>query len=108
MSNRQRIVALTLLLWVLADLGMQGSCCLEKEQLQVAAARWTSSPASDDSQDNQNREEACFCCCTHILPAQHVALIVSTIVSQELVFRVLKRPTDFNTPVYHPPRVLAA
>lgn len=106
---RRRTVALVLLLWVFADLGMQGSCCQENQPSPVLANDFALASAQDGKESaTPTANEGCICCCTHILPARHSELGDGTAISHEVPLRVVESPRGFNVSVYHPPRRLAA
>lgn len=101
----QRLVVLFLLLWLFADLGVQGSCCLTNEPLPMPEDGFSLSvPANTEQSQRTGVEDSCFCCCTHILPSAHFELATSLAIVLEVPLAVFEKPRGFHTPVYHPPR----
>lgn len=107
--NGRKTVALVLLVWVFADLGMQGSCCQSNQPFAMLANGLALVAPQDGKEPAASTaDEGCFCCCTHILPARHFELRAGPAMSHEVPLRVVESPRGFNVSVYHPPRQLAA
>lgn len=115
-----RAVALFFILFTFADLSVPQLCCEElggsslpsaslassynqSDELSLSAA--SGQPRHNQSQNTEESDEDCFCCCSHIVPGSHynVALLeLNTPVTNPAERFLPTSPPD--TP-FHPPRL---
>lgn len=105
----RKLVAITFLVWVLADLLVPGVCKAETVTLpdgSAPAASVTSvaSPGSSQQATAPAGEEDCFCCCSHVSPASAPAIVTFAITPQVLSPLQVEAPRDLAFSLYHPPR----
>lgn len=101
----RRIVGLALLLWVFADLGLQGVCCKADASMPAPAEAANLAPAgSSQEYPGECAEGGCFCCCTHTLPTPHFELAFDSKLPLEVIAVSDQMSKGFHALVYHPPR----
>jgi hypothetical protein len=111
MTQRWRkFVAITFLLWALTDLLVPGVCKAETPTLQAesSVASVTSVSSAKSSSEHESaplsNDEDCFCCCSHVTPAQIPAVVALQKTHQDRTPVAVESPKDFAFAFYHPPR----
>lgn len=106
--NGERFVAIVLLVWVFADLGLQGICCEGDSPFPSTTKQMslTLEGAHGHSSDlaRECAESGCFRCCTHTLPMPYFEVPPDSklgLGANPVRFDV---PREFQTAIYHPPR----
>jgi hypothetical protein len=96
-----------LLLFLVLDLSMAGICSAGT----VPGSRVQSDTTLRDggtladSQPAQNLDDdGCFCCCTHILPGAHFALLPLVSAVSVPSIPTLTNPSAFPQTLFHPPK----
>lgn len=101
-----RVVAAFLILWALADLTVPGICGTDAPLPSTQTTTALSAvPAGNASRSQEsNREDDCFCCCTHIVPAPHSELSASLVDQGDLFSFAERGPHVYLSTPYPPPR----
>lgn len=101
----QRLVALFLLLWAFADLGVQGICQTDGTlPLPQASAGLSASSESSGQRQATRIDDDCFCCCSHIFFSPHFELSVPLVEQQELSLFLGREPEIYLATPSLPPR----
>ncbi len=104
-----KFVAITFLVWVLADLLVPGVCNAEAVTLPDGVAPAASVTAVGKAGPSQQPpaptvEEDCFCCCSHVSPTSIPAIVTFENAQQEWPLLRVEAPKDLVFSFYHPPR----
>ncbi len=104
----RKLVAITFLAWVLADLLVPGVCRAEAVSLPDGSAPAVSVTAVTDAGSSQQSstpsQEDCFCCCSHVTPSAMPAAVALETTRPEWPPSRVEAPEDLSFSFYHPPR----
>lgn len=110
----RKLVAVMVLVWALADLTVPGVCqtdfpVLNGPQPATLSAHGNASRSahlnfSHQPQSQNEREDDCFCCCSHIVHSCVATFSDRATVVEHLPAFVTEQPHEFSTSLYHPPR----
>lgn len=105
----RKLVAITFLVWVLADLLVPGVCNAEAVNAPDGIASAASVTAVTNSGPSPQRsaptaEEDCFCCCSHVSPATVPAVVTLENTRRDWPPLQVEAPRELSFSLYHPPR----
>jgi len=105
----RKLVAITFLVWVLADLLVPGVCKAEAVGLPdgtapAASVNAAANTGSSEQSPTQSAEEDCFCCCSHVSPATVPAVVTLENTRQDWPPLQVEAPRELSFSLYHPPR----
>lgn len=105
----RKLVVITFLVWVLADLLVPGICNAEVVNLPDGGGPAASVTAVANSGTSSQRpapaaEEDCFCCCSHVTPATVPAVVTLENTHQDWPPLQVGAPRELSFSLYHPPR----
>ena len=105
-SRLRKFVTLFMLIWALADLSVPGLCQTDFQDFRAPQAISVSaqSTVSHQQQSQSSVEDDCFCCCSHIVASNPVALNALSTGIADWPTYVVAKPREYSSSLYRPPR----